>query len=237
MQGEMCPHRLAVLDKTDSYQKYCFDPDGDAFNIWCPASNLSFDSDGTEEGGIPLGSWGYEIGNPNQQFMITPAGKGKVTISHKGTGCKVLIDGDDVEGAMVRLGGKDDRPTEWRLIPAKCEFLESRGKEDWENETIFAINKLPGHVTMVSYPSSAALKADREWALPRCFHSSVKMRPNRGEENSSSHRGQLSPNKVSSWRRSRISPSSAIAERTFSYRIPRNSGCTAAAAFNSLRSR
>lgn len=162
MQGEMCPHRLAVLDKTDSYQKYCFDPDGDAFNIWCPASNLSFDSDGTEEGGIPLGSWGYEIGNPNQQFIITPAGKGKVTISHKGTGCKVLIEGDDVEGAVVRLGGKDDRPTEWRLIPAKCEFLESRGKEDWENETIFAINKLPGHVTMVSYPSSAALKADRE---------------------------------------------------------------------------
>ncbi len=41
---------------------------------------------------------------------------------------------------------------------------------EWENETIFAINKEEGHVTFFPYPNSAALKKDaffnKPWLTP-----------------------------------------------------------------------
>lgn len=161
LDGEVSPHRLALVDNEDKNQLHAFAKYEDSWNIWCPFNGKGFDTDGSKKGGIKLGSWAYEPGNPNQLFMVKSLGHGYVTIVHKETGCNVCIDGPDAEGSYIRLGTKDEEPTMWKLVPVKAKMPGSRGKEDWENESIFAINKLPGHVTMTSYPSVSELKADR----------------------------------------------------------------------------
>ena len=155
-------HFLVPASNENDNLKYAFVPDDGAYLIWCPFNGKSFDNDGEYGGGIRLSSWSFEPGNPNQQFSVLPGQKGGVIFVHKETGCKVLIEGDDKEGSFIRLGRPEETPTEWKLVPVKGKVPQSRGPEDWENETIISINKLPGHVTMVPYPDAASLKADRK---------------------------------------------------------------------------
>jgi len=158
----LTPYTLKKADKSNMGQYYMFTYFNNNWYIWCPFNGRGFDIVNSGEGGVPLGCWSHDPGNTNQQWVVTPASNGRVTISHKGTGNNLLLEGDDAEGTLIRLGKAGEKATEWKLIPVKAKLPESnvRGEEDWENETIFAINKLPGHVTMVPYPSSKELKAD-----------------------------------------------------------------------------
>lgn len=166
MNGEeTSPQGLTTLDKKKKSQIYAFCQSADAYVVYCPENGKAFDTDGSKTGGILLGSWACEPGNPNQEFYIESVGKGLVTMTHKWTGCKVMIEGEDKEGAFVRLGRKDETATVWKLVPVKDKVpaLELVGKEDWENPAVFALNKLPGHVTMVPYPSVQDLVADKDY--------------------------------------------------------------------------
>lgn len=166
LEGEVAPHRLVPADKEDAELYHAFYANDGAWVIWCPSIGKAFDTDGSREGGIRLGSWSKESFNSNQHFLVNSLGHGYVTIVHRETGCNVCIEGADEEGAFVRLGTKDEAPTVWKLVSVASRVpTDTRGKEDWENETIFAINKLPGHVTMVPYPSASALKADSRYML------------------------------------------------------------------------
>lgn len=166
LDGEVAPYRLVPADKSDAEQQHAFMADGGAWVIWCPLTGKAFDTDGSRDGGIKLGSWGRGYSNANQIFLVNSIGHGYVTIVHKETGCNVCLDGPDAEGTYVRLGTKDETPTVWKLVSVASKVpMNPRGKEDWENEKIFAINKLPGHVTMVPYPSVSSLKADSQHML------------------------------------------------------------------------
>ena len=158
-------HRLAVLDKKNGYLKYAVARDGDDARIYCPVHGKAFDTDGAVNGGTKLASWWDEPGNPNQTFTVMDSGHGTVAFIHKATGCPVLLDGEDKEGTYLRLGRPGETPSEWTLVPARGKAEPPRGREDWENETILGKAKLPGHVTMVPYSTSAALKADRNYML------------------------------------------------------------------------
>ena len=68
-------------------------------------------------------------------------------------------------------------------------------------------------------------------------HRLAYTRPSSGEENDSAGTGGVSPNRLSSSSRSRMTPSSARALRRLSYRRPRSWGCRDAAGFSSRRSR
>lgn len=165
MDGEVAPYKLVPADKSEMNQVHSFVKYGDAWQIWCPFNGRGFDTDGSRKGGIKLGSWAFEPGNSNQIFIVKSLGNGYVTMVHKETGCSICIDGPDAEGSYVRLGTKDEESTMWKLVSVHAKAPSSRGKEDWENESIFAINKLPGHVTMTSYPTVSELKADRNHML------------------------------------------------------------------------
>lgn len=162
---DMTYHRLAVLDRKDSYLKYVIDREGDDAQIYCPVHRKAFDTDGVTAGGTRLASWWYEPGNSNQTFTVVDSGHGTVAFVHKATGCPVLLGGEDKEGTYLRLGRPGETPAEWTLVRARGKAEPPRGSDDWENETILGRAKLPGHVTMVPYSSSAALKADREYML------------------------------------------------------------------------
>ena len=166
LEGEVAPHKLVPADKSNRFLQHAFYANDGAWVIWCPANGKAFDTDGSRKGGIRLGSWSKESNNSNQLFCVNSLGHGYVTIVHRETGCNVCLDGEDAEGTYIRLGTKDEAPTVWKLVSVASKIPENpRGKVDWENETIFAINKLPGHVTMVPYPSVAALMADSQYML------------------------------------------------------------------------
>lgn len=166
LDGEVAPHILVPADRKDKSLQHAFHEDEGGWIIWCPANGKAFDTDGSKTGGIRLGSWGMEFFNPNQIFTVNPVGNGRFTIVHKETGCNVCLDGPDEPGTYVRLGTREETPTLWKLVPTSTGVdLNPRGKDDWDNEMIYAINKLPGHVTMVPYPTVSALKADSGYML------------------------------------------------------------------------
>lgn len=162
---DMTYHRLAAFDRKDGYQKYAIVRNGNDAQIYCPVHGKAFDTDGVDKGGTKLASWWYEPGNSNQTFTVVDNGHGSVAFVHKATGCPVLLGGDDKDGTYLRLGHPGETPAEWVLVPARGKAEPPRGRDDWENETILGRAKLPGHVTMVPYPTSAALKADKEYML------------------------------------------------------------------------
>ena len=168
---ELPPFELVSPDRKDIYQAHQFVKDDDAWVVWCPFHGRAFDTDSSVSGGITLGSWAIGRGNPNQQFCVEGRGSDSVVIRHRWTGCSVCIEGADSEGALLRLGRPDEEPTVWKLVRMHAKAPLTRGKEDWENESILGRNKLPGHVTMVPYPSVSALKADKTyfekpWEMP-----------------------------------------------------------------------
>ena len=169
---ELPPYELVACDKSDCYQAHQFVEDDGSFDIYCPFHGKTFDTDGSKTGGITLGSWALGRCNPNQQFVVESRGRNAVVIRHKWTGCSVCLDGEDKEGTLVRLGTPDEEPTVWRLVRVNIKMPKLHGKDAWENEEILGIGRLPGHVTMVPYPSVASLKADkayfdRPWETPK----------------------------------------------------------------------
>lgn len=63
----------------------------------------------------------------------------------------------------------------WKLKFSKLKIpkeSDKRSKNEWENETIFAINKEQGHATYVPYPSVESLKSDKNFDKPWLENSS-----------------------------------------------------------------
>lgn len=142
-------------------------PNG-TYTISNPFTEKSIDNDNTTTGnGNPVIQWDSNSSNGNQQWRITVTGTGAYTIVHRG-GMTLAYSGEDTEG--TRLYQLPTSSQLWRLIPtsvkAPKEVKQKPSKFDWENETIFAINKEPGHVTYIPFPSVESLKADKSFDEP-----------------------------------------------------------------------
>lgn len=163
---------LQTLDKNNLDQRFCIKGDETGNAIWSPYTGQAFDILDPGEHGCPLASWVYNNCD-NQRWDVVPAGDGKIKIYHKTSGHAVLLEGDDAQGTLLRLGRDGEEATVWTLVPVRGKIPASviHGDDDWENEQIIGRNKLPGHVTMVPYPDVASLKADtpyfqHPWEIP-----------------------------------------------------------------------
>ena len=163
---------LCKPDKESLAQRYCIRGDETGRAIWNPYTGQAFDILDPGEHGCPLASWVYNNCD-NQRWDIQFVGDNKVTIRHKTSGHAILLESDDAEGTLLRLGRDGEEPLVWTLVPVNGKIPADvlHGEDDWENETIIGRNKLPGHVTMVPYPDVASLKADaayyeRPWETP-----------------------------------------------------------------------
>lgn len=138
-----------------------------------PFNNKGIDNNNMQDGtGNPLIQWDKNINNDNQQWKLTVLGTGDYIITHKLSKMNLAINGEEKQGtAIYQL---PDQQQAWRLrattMQAPKEIKAKRGVNDWENETIFAVNKEAGHTTYIPYPSVESLKADawfsRPWEKP-----------------------------------------------------------------------
>ncbi len=139
------------------------------YSITNPFVNKGIDNYGISSGnGNDVIQWDATTTNDNRQWKITVTGTGAYAIIHKTSGMTLAYSGDETTGA--KLYQLPSSSQIWKLVatnmkPPKKE-KKRVSKYDWENETIFAINKEPGHVTYIPFPSVESLKADKSFTSP-----------------------------------------------------------------------
>lgn len=149
---------------------------------WCfysPNAEVALDNGnhGTNEGEVL--SWELSPRNPNQQWLI----EASPLTSSKGEGTAVVL---TCAAGGLKLGYNDNcQPgghvwqmkatnsseyVQWRLVKTNLKVegksTLTKSKNDWENETIFGINKEPGRATMLLYASEKEMKADEAYQKP-----------------------------------------------------------------------
>ncbi len=140
-----------------------------SYMISNPFIYKSIDNNNTTTGnGNPIIQWDSNKSNINQQWQLNVTGTGAFAIIHKASQMALAFTGEDAIGAQ--LSQLPNSSQTWRLVPTnikppKEEKLKP-SKNDWENETIFAINKEPGHVTYIPFPSVESLKKDKSFDKP-----------------------------------------------------------------------
>lgn len=158
------PFVLREPSPKDLGQRFCILDFGRWVIIWNPYTGQAIDMLDPGVHGWPLRSWTYNKCD-NQRWIMATAENGTVTLTHKTCRHAILLEGEDKEGTLLRLGKDGESPIAWKLVPvsgkAPAEII--RGKEDWENETILQRNRLQGHVTMIPYPDVKTLKSDKDF--------------------------------------------------------------------------
>ncbi len=146
--------------------------DNGYYTITNPYIDKNIDNAGNATGnGNPLIQWDADANNGNQQWKITVTGTGAYTIVQRNSGMGLAFS-SDIQGARIsQVPGAEQL---WRMVPtnvrAPKKIVRKASPDEWENETIFAINKEPGRATFIPYPSLESLMADphfdRPWEIP-----------------------------------------------------------------------
>ncbi len=164
---------LGEVDKKNKGQLWRFIRYEDAYVICSPFTNKSFDVVNAGGKNTPLGTWDFSRANVNQHFKVEFNADGSISLSHRNSGRALGLAEGDTEGSKVFLMAAGEVPASWTLRPAgdKMPPENLKGKEEWQNEQIVGINKLPGHVTRIPYPDVESMRADgyylRPWEMPQ----------------------------------------------------------------------
>lgn len=119
----------------------------------------------------PLIQWSTSPGNANQEWKLTPVGEDTYTITCRAGGLNIgCPDVQPGKPAWQVAPSADDPAQRWtiRRSTARIDLsaLRPTSDNDWENETVFAVNKEPGHATFVPFASVAEMQGDPSYRRP-----------------------------------------------------------------------
>ena len=158
------PYLSRVSTKNDG-QLWQFVRYGGAYVIRSPFTNKSIDIVDTGGDRNPVGVWDYSRANVNQHWLFTETEGGMFTVSHENSG-RVLSVKEEAAGAnLYALSGGSTR---WKLVPTgrKMPPENEHGREEWQDESVFAVGKEDGHATFFTYPSVEAMRSDPFYGSP-----------------------------------------------------------------------
>ena len=127
-------------------------------------------ANGAEE--HPVIQWSADPGNHNQFWLLSRNRDGSYHILSEATGMALGLRKAGAFGDEAwQLKDDPDSPLQRWIIresALKVQFIvpKTSSKNDWENEKVFAINKEPGHPTLVPFASEAEMVADAAYARP-----------------------------------------------------------------------
>ncbi len=138
------------------------------YTISNPQTGMALDNANASSGfGNPIILWPLSSNNQNQHWDLNIDGMGSYEIVNRSSGMLLSYRGSESVGSEVhQLKNSSQR---WRLVATNMDANKDysvRGDEEWENETIFAINKEDGHVTYIPYPNTSDLLADKYFDMP-----------------------------------------------------------------------
>ena len=117
----------------------------------------------------PVVQWPQEQKNANQHWKLTRHQDGTYTITSVATGLVLGVKKDAHFGEAV-WQVKPHSAQRWRIRESemKIDFVvpKTSSTNEWENQKIFAINKEPGHPTLIPYASEEEMKADAAYEHP-----------------------------------------------------------------------
>ena len=166
---------LSNLKKGDNRQIWCIQKADDrSFLIYHPFRKLGIDNNNmAPETGNQLVLWTHNASNRNQHWIMDPVGKdGRHFVIRDAGSPKLVIAEDAISGRLFQRpmqgNGGPGGMNLWRIEPVKEKITAppTVGKENWENEHIIGINKLPAHSLYVPFSSEAALKEDPTFNAP-----------------------------------------------------------------------
>lgn len=161
---------LEKESKSKKGQYWRFIRNEDAYVIYNPFTFKSLDIGASSSKKDVLSVWDYSRMNENQQWFPAKTAQNRFELKSKKNSLFIFANNGDEAGNTLLLttaGGTswELRPTSEKIPPATV-----RGKTEWENETIFAVNKEPGRNTCIPYPSVERLKSDtyfdKPWETP-----------------------------------------------------------------------
>ena len=171
---------LAESDAKAKGQIWTFIRTGEGeYIIEKPELLRSIDNDGAYSGdGNPVVQWDSDKTNRNQIWVLEQVGKDTYAIRSKSSGMYLSSRTPSTPGSEICQLPLDasSSQTHWTVVKGKKNLVISlrdnvgKGGNDWENETIFGINRERGNVTFTSYPSVEVMQADssyrRQWYRP-----------------------------------------------------------------------
>ena len=130
---------LSPVDRKDKGQLWRLVKYADAYVIYSPFTNKSFDVVNAGGEDTPLGTWDFSRANVNQHFVVTFNADGTIAINHQNSGRGLALTGEDRDGEKVFLMKQGEPSLKWTLVPAKDKLPPEnlRGKAEWENEQWF----------------------------------------------------------------------------------------------------
>ena len=122
-------------------------------------SSMAFDANPTK--GYYLLQWNFDLSSENERFTITPVDGKADTYTINWTKDSSRRIAENSKGELY-VSTTAATQTEAQFVFEETTEQQARKTEEWENETIFGVNKLPGHATFMPYSSSEKLQADKE---------------------------------------------------------------------------
>ena len=140
-----------------------------------PELYQSIDNDGVYSGdGNSVVQWDSDNYNQNQIWVVESVGKDIYTFKSKSSGMYLSAKETETGIQIYQLPCDNSSPqVQWTVVKNRNKLVKvvrNTSKNDWENETVFGINREKGHVTFTSYPSLEVMQADssyrRQWLRP-----------------------------------------------------------------------
>ena len=120
----------------------------------------------------PVIQWTDDRNNTNQHWVFTRLKDGSFHLTSVPTGMALgLRKAGAFGGEVWQLADDPDSPLQRWIIkesPLKVDFMipKTSSKNDWENEKVFAVNKEPGHPTLIPYATEEEMVADAAYEHP-----------------------------------------------------------------------
>ncbi|MGN1255748.1 MAG: RICIN domain-containing protein, partial [Bacteroidaceae bacterium] len=135
-----------------------------------PQTQMALDNGNNGKNPGETCTWDVNPDNPNQQWKLESVGEDTYVLVCAAGGLKLGYNDNCQPGGHVWQVKADnqDASVRWKLIKTNLKISNQtnlkKSKNDWENETIFGINKEPGRATMLLYPNEGEMKADDAYA-------------------------------------------------------------------------
>lgn len=144
----------------------------DVYCIISPLSQQAIDNGGDGAVERNVLQWSSDPNNSNQRWKVNRQANGNYVFTSVASGYNLgFSDSSPIGEPVFQLKPNTGQSNQqWVLVKSnvkvKTEPLKTRSNNDWENQSIFAINKEDGHATFIPFANLEEMKADPAYRCP-----------------------------------------------------------------------